>query len=203
MYADKAAFFNAQTTAHWADAEYGEAERPKLERLLRHLPPLPGLHILEPGCGTGRLTAQLANAVGMSGHVTALDVSAGMIERAKQRLEKHPNVTLSCCALENCPIQPASIDVALCHQVFPHIIDQRGALALMADALRPGGWLIIHHFINSETINDHHRKAGTAVADDVMPTRPEMLKMLAETRFSLHDFLDDDLGYLLTARREE
>ncbi|WP_461208819.1 class I SAM-dependent methyltransferase [Desulfocurvus sp. DL9XJH121] len=200
MYADKAAFFDAQAGARWSAAEYGADEAPKLERLFAHISPLDGKSVLEPGCGTGRLTALVAGRVGPGGSVLALDVSPGMVRAAQQRLAAVPNAEARLGSLEELPLAPGSMDLALCHQVFPHIDDQPAALARMAEALRPGGGLVIHHFINSATINDHHRKAGSAVEHDTMPEPPALRAMLAKAGFTVDVLLDDDLGYLLTAR---
>lgn len=200
MYAEKAAFFDAQAGARWSAAEYGAEEAPKLERLFAHIGPLDGLAVLEPGCGTGRLTAIVAGRVGPRGRVLAMDVSPGMVGAARARLADVENAEVRLCALEERPPEPQSMDLILCHQVFPHIADQPAALRCMASSLRPGGGLVIHHFINSATINDHHRKAGSAVEHDTMPAPGAMRAMLGEAGFGMQTLLDDDLGYLLTAR---
>lgn len=199
MYAEKAAFFDAQAEARWSAADYGPEEAPKLERLFAHTGALEGCTVLEPGCGTGRLTTLLAEQVGPGGRVLALDVSPGMVEAARKRLEGVPNAEVSLCALEALPMDPGSVDVALCHQVFPHIASPSAALRRMAEVMRPQGKLVIHHFINSATINDHHRKAGTAVERDTMPEPEAMAAMLEAAGFGIDVLLDDDLGYLLTA----
>lgn len=67
MNRDKAKFFDAQAGADWAADEYGEVERPKLERLLKQSELGPGQRVLEPGCGTGRLSQVLAQVVAPPG----------------------------------------------------------------------------------------------------------------------------------------
>src|SRR5690606_7902873 len=49
------------------------------------------LSVLEIGCGVGRMTKMLAH---LFGHVTAVDISAEMIERARNNLSGIENVTL-------------------------------------------------------------------------------------------------------------
>jgi len=61
MYEAKAAYFDASVKAPWAAAEYGPEEITKLDRLVAHIGPLRGLKVLEPGCGTGRLTEILSD----------------------------------------------------------------------------------------------------------------------------------------------
>jgi SAM-dependent methyltransferase len=62
--------------------------------LLAHAAPRPGETILEIGCGTGTTTALLAEAVGPTGRVLAVDVSRPMLDAAAIELAAYPNVTL-------------------------------------------------------------------------------------------------------------
>ena len=72
MYKRKAAYFDSQVQAPWASEEYGPAEKCKLDRLFAETGPLDGLAILEPGCGTSRLTEILAGKVGGRGSIVPL-----------------------------------------------------------------------------------------------------------------------------------
>ncbi|MGE4551481.1 MAG: trans-aconitate 2-methyltransferase [Desulfovibrionaceae bacterium] len=202
MNEEKARFFDAQATAPWADRDYGPDEAAKLARLLGLLPGLWRARVLEPGCGAGRLTLELARAVGPGGRITALDISAGMTARARERLAGHPGVTVRTAALEDLgPDCGAPFDIAVCHQVFPHFDDQPAALARLAGLLRPGGTLVVSHFITRAQVNDVHRKAGTAVERDLLPDEAGMRRMLDEAGFAVRSLEDDDLGYYLAAER--
>src|SRR2546430_13051735 len=44
----------------------------------------PGARVLEVGCGTGRNLAHLVQAVGEQGHVYGVDLSEGMLEKARE-----------------------------------------------------------------------------------------------------------------------
>ncbi len=46
-----------------------------------------GMTVLDSGCGPGRLTIPLAQRVGPSGKVTAMDVQLGMLNRTKVKAE--------------------------------------------------------------------------------------------------------------------
>ena len=56
----------------------------------------PGDRVLEIGCGTGRNLPALRAAVGDAGHVYGIDLSAGMLTRARSLVDSHQwrNVTL-------------------------------------------------------------------------------------------------------------
>ncbi len=202
MYSLKAAYFDENVGAPWAAAKYGPDEMDKLNRLFQYTGPLRGLRILEPGCGTGRLTEILSDRVGEAGSVVALDISPGMIEEARRRIDKRENVEIHLCAMEDFPLEENSYDLILCHQVFPHFEDKERILTIFWRALKINSRLIVIHFINFEEINELHRKAGTAVEADVMPGEMDMRRLFDDSGLDVEFILDDHLGYLLSALRK-
>ena len=202
VYKAKAAYFDENAGAPWAAAEYGPDEMVRLERLFQHTGPLRGLKILEPGCGTGRLTEILSDLAGDKGSVVALDISPGMIDVARRRIATRRNVEIHLCAVEELPLEENRYDLILCHQVFPHFEDKRQVLAILSRTLKPDGRLIIIHFINFDEINDLHRKAGTAVASDITPGEEEMRRLFDGAGLDIAFIVDDHLGYFLSASRK-
>ena len=202
-YKTKAAFFDTQVDAAWSAGEYQQEEQEKLERLWQAVGDLQGKHILEPGCGTGRLTELLSEKAGPDGRVVALDISSGMIAKARKRLSSRKNVFLIEECLENISEAPDSFDLVIHHQVLPHYLDQALALEISSRLLKPEGQLLVIHFINSLQINDIHRKAGTVVENDRLPEEQDLRTMLADTGFSLLDLNDDAGGFFLSAKRSK
>jgi ubiquinone/menaquinone biosynthesis C-methylase UbiE len=98
-------------------------------------------HVLDLGCGVGRLTRVLATS---SAHVTAIDVSPAMLARAQELNPTLHNVTWVLGdgeTLEGVP--DGSIDAAVSHVVLQHIPSakvQLGYVAELGRVLRPGGW---------------------------------------------------------------
>lgn len=97
--------------------------------------------VLDIGCGVGRLTRVLAER---AAHVHAIDVSAEMLEQARELNAHLTNVTWhhgDGTTLH--PIEDDSIDAAVSHVVFQHIPDPQitlGYVSEMGRVLRPGGW---------------------------------------------------------------
>ncbi len=199
--ADKAAFFDAQADAPWAASGYSQDEKKTIGRTLGLLPPLKGCRVLEPGCGVGRLTEILAEKVGSQGFVVAMDISAKMIQGARARLEGWANVRILCASLESMVLPEASLDLIFCHQVFPHFDCKETALDIMSRALKPGGSFVILHLMGIRQINDLHRKAGTAVAGDLMPSNAEMGKLPGKFGLDVKKFEDGDDHYLIVAQK--
>ncbi|MBN2061974.1 MAG: class I SAM-dependent methyltransferase [Deltaproteobacteria bacterium] len=201
MYRAKAAYFDENVIAPWASSEYGPDEIEKLDRLFQHAGPLRGFRILEPGCGTGRLTEILSDKTGEEGRVVALDISPMMIDAAIHRNRGRDNVEIHLCAVEDFPAGEKSYDMILCHQVFPHFEDKKKVINIFSAALRPGARLILFHFINLNEINDLHRKAGTAVKMDMMPGEREMRGLFDDAGLDIVFITDDRYGYFLSATK--
>ena len=98
----------------------------------------PGDCVLEPGCGSGRLTAVLAGLTGPTGRVVAFDCSTEFLRLAAQR-HLPPHVTLHAAWAEALPLAPESFDHVVCFNVFPHFVPQAVITRRLAAALRPGG----------------------------------------------------------------
>ncbi len=101
----------------------------------------PGDHVVEIGCGLGRLTRGLAAA---AASVRALDVSAQMLAEAERLNPALDNVTwvhgdgTSLAGLDD-----RSADACVSHVVFQHLPDPAitlGYVREMGRVLRPGGW---------------------------------------------------------------
>ena len=65
-------------------------------RAVAWLAPRPGDTVLDVGCGTGLSFELLQRAVGDSGHIVGIEQSPQMIDKARQRVQRHGwrNVTL-------------------------------------------------------------------------------------------------------------
>jgi ubiquinone/menaquinone biosynthesis C-methylase UbiE len=63
--------------------------------LLRAADVAPGMRVLDIATGTGLSAEAALAAVGRTGHVAAADISPAMAEKARERLGKAPNVSVS------------------------------------------------------------------------------------------------------------
>jgi ubiquinone/menaquinone biosynthesis C-methylase UbiE len=104
-----------------------------------------GLSILDAGCGPGLQTVPLAQAVGPQGHVTGLDIQAGMLERAQAAVDAAglTNVSFIQAGLGQGRLPAAAFDRALLLTVLGEIPDKAAALRELATSLKPGGFLSV------------------------------------------------------------
>ena len=139
----------------------------------------PGDRVLEPGCGSGRLTVVLAALTGPAGRVVAFDVSPGFIRLAARR-NLPPHVILRRARVETLPLAPGSFDHVVCFNVFPHLTPQGGAARRLATALRPGGVFWIAHTCSRAFVNTVHRDGPTALHDHLLPAPRKLARLLRE-----------------------
>jgi len=158
----------------------------------------PGDRILEPGCGSGRLTEVLAAAVGPSGVVLAVDLSAEMLARALGR-GLPPQVRIRQASVVDLSDSDGPFDKVICLNVFPHFSDRGGALRRVAGLLRPGGDLWINHFASREAINEFHAGLDRAVRDHLIPPDEDVHRLLRDAGFTVVSHRQDDPGYRLHA----
>lgn len=195
----KADFFDSEVESEWSAKDYRSDDLAKIDRILEAGVVSLGAKVIEPGCGTGRLTRIVAERVGPKGFVMASDISARMVETARRRLEGCSNVQLTCGTVEGATLEPSSFDVAICHNVFPHFDDKLEVVTRLRSALKPSGVLVVSHFMSSSEINDLHRKTSPAVAQDFLPTSDEMRDIFESAHMTIEFIHDDENGYLLRA----
>jgi len=103
-----------------------------------------GDNVLEIGCGTGNSLPYLRAAVGSAGKIYGVDISPGMLRRARARCDAQHwrNVRLvECDAADYRAPQPLDgVLFSLSYNTMPH---HRAVLRRAWEQLRPGGRLVI------------------------------------------------------------
>jgi SAM-dependent methyltransferase len=114
-----------------------------LAQLLAAAKAAPGEHVLDIGCGTGVTTEPFAEAVGLRGHVTAVDISKPMLDAARQRIAALGlgNVVLLLADAQVHEFPPASFDLLTSRLGVMFFADPLAAFRNLLKALRPGGRL--------------------------------------------------------------
>ncbi|HWB86676.1 MAG TPA: methyltransferase domain-containing protein [Bryobacteraceae bacterium] len=142
------AAFNSLALAYdqkWSHSVVGRLQRDAVWSVVSHLFPADS-HVLDLGCGTGEDAVRLARA-GVRVH--AIDVSPGMIEVARSKIEQcgvSRLVRTEVLAIESLGKLRADqpFDGALANfGSFNCVEDWRGAAAALVDLVRPGGKLAL------------------------------------------------------------
>jgi SAM-dependent methyltransferase len=125
-----------------------EAAREKWQRIpeLLHAGGIgPGAVVADVGAGSGFLTTRLAAAVGLSGKVYAVDISADALKTLRAKVES-PNLTnvVVVEGAEDDPRLPAgALDAIVMINAYHEIADPQAVLARFRTALRRGGRVVL------------------------------------------------------------
>jgi ubiquinone/menaquinone biosynthesis C-methylase UbiE len=158
----------------------------------------PGMRVLEPGCGAGRLTSILAEAVGKTGEVLACDLAPQMIALAAER-GMPPQARLEVASAAAVNRADAYFDRIICLNVFPHLIDKPAILREFARLLKPEGALWINHFEGREALNRFHHHAAPEVCDHTLPCPWTMRSLMEGNGFELLELTDESKAYWVKA----
>jgi trans-aconitate 2-methyltransferase len=137
----------AVPTPHdWDGATYDRVAHPMTRwgsNVLDRLPLRGDETVLDAGCGSGRVTEQLAERL-PGGHVIALDASPSMVDAARDRLSRFGDrVAYAVADLgRDLPLEAASVDAILSTATFHWVADHDALFRNLARVVRPGGGLV-------------------------------------------------------------
>ncbi len=129
--------------------------------IIKHLELQPGMKVVDIGCGPGRLAIPVAQAIGQTAHLVAMDLQEGMLAkvRKKARALNIANISFLHAGIGQQKLEHSTFDRALMVAVLGEIPDQKSALQEVFNALKPGGILSI-----TEVIGDPHYQRMVSVA---------------------------------------
>jgi SAM-dependent methyltransferase len=108
------------------------------EALVEYAQPQPGMRVLDLASGTGEPAISLAMRVGAQGHITALDLSADLLEIAKGRAQERglKNLSTQQADAQALPFDDGSFDLATCRFGVMFFRDVKLALQELHRVLR-------------------------------------------------------------------
>jgi trans-aconitate 2-methyltransferase len=134
---------SARTSREWNSSVYHRLSGPKVswgKKVLSRLKLRGDEVVLDAGCGTGRLTAELLEAL-PHGRVVGLDRSQNMLRTAREHLAQFGSrVSLVSCDLPQVPFIQA-FDGIVSTAAFHWVLDHDELFMNLRRALVPGGWL--------------------------------------------------------------
>ena len=136
-----------QDTAEWDAARYHRVSEPQFawgRRVLARLVLAGDETVVDAGCGSGRLTAELLERL-PRGRVIAVDRSQNMLDVAERELRpRHGDrlALLRCDLLDlDRQLDGTPVDVVFSTATFHWVLDHPRLFAVLRNALRPGGRL--------------------------------------------------------------
>ena len=121
---------------HEARLDLATAQR--RETVLRWVSHLNLAHprILDVGCATGWLTAQLAEF----GEASGTDIADDSIRQARER---YPNIPFDCADFSTAKYPSEAFDLVVCLETLSHVPDQQAFISKIARVLKSGGHMIL------------------------------------------------------------
>jgi len=151
------------------------------------------------GSGRGNDVMRLAETVGPNGHVFGIDLSEGMVAKAKANLEKFSikNATIFQAELEHLPLQDSAADLVISNCTINHAADKQGVWNEVYRILRTGGRFVVSDIYATQPIPEEYRNDPEAVAEcwAGSVTKPDYLQMLQTAGFKEIRILEESKPY--------
>lgn len=160
-----------------------------------------GKIVLNIGSGTGVLLSAVGGR--RPEKWIACDLSQRMLEiLGAKHAGRLPFLELLRADAHSLPLDDDCIDVVICNGVFPHFHDKRRALLEIRRVLRPGGTLVINHFISREEVNRIHSSSEAEILrGDLLCPAGDLAQLLSSIGFTVTDCIDTDELYRVSAIR--
>ena len=166
---------------------------------LSHSDPKEGEYCADLGCGKGNDVIRMAEAVGESGFVYGLDISSGMLEKAKKNAEKFGvnNVEFIKTELETLPLDDDKIDLVISNCTINHVRDKQLLWNEVYRILRNNGRFVVSDIYTTEDVPEEYSNDPEAVAEcwAGAVTKDEYMKQLYNAGFKEVTILEESEPY--------
>jgi len=154
---------------------------------------------LDMGSGRGNDVLRLADMTGPDGFVYGLDVSDGMIEKARKNAEKFDvnNVRFLQSELEVIPVADDHLDLVISNCTINHARDKDQVWKEIFRVLKPGGRFVVSDIYSSEPVPEEYRNDPVAVAEcwAGSVTRDEYMEQLRDAGFTDIEIIEESAPY--------
>jgi len=154
---------------------------------INHAKPQPGEICVDLGSGRGNDVIRLADETGDKGYAYGIDISEGMIAKAKANLLKFEvkNAEILQAELENLPLESSTADLVISNCTINHASDKQAVWNEVYRILKSGGRFVVSDIYATSPIADEYRNDPAAVAEcwAGAVTKDEYLSMLETAGF--------------------
>jgi ubiquinone/menaquinone biosynthesis C-methylase UbiE len=166
---------------------------------INYAEPKPGEVCVDLGSGRGNDVIRMAEAVGTAGYVFGIDISDGMIEKARKNAEKFEisNVKFLCSELDKIELPDKTVDLVISNCTINHAMDKQAVWNEIYRVLKKGGRFVVSDIYATVPIADEYRNNPVAVAEcwAGSVTRNEYIQQLKNAGFASVEILEESLPY--------
>ena len=151
------------------------------------------------GSGRGTDAIRLAEEVGAEGKVYGLDLSDGMIQKARKTASRLgvENVEFIQTDLEKMPLEDGTVDLVISNCVINHAENKQNVWNEVSRILKDGGRFVVSDIYSSAPVPEEYKNDPEAVAEcwAGSVTREVYLKQLENAGFSSVEILEESDPY--------
>ena len=166
---------------------------------INHAVVQPGEVCLDLGSGRGNDVIRMAEEAGENGFAYGIDLSDGMVKKARTNLDKFgvTNAEIIQSEMESLPLNDNSVNVTISNCTINHSSNKEAVWSEVFRVLKPGGRFVVSDIYATAPIADEYRNDPQAVAEcwAGAVTRAEYLTMLEETGFTNIKILEESEPY--------
>jgi arsenite methyltransferase len=166
---------------------------------INYAEPKTGEVCVDLGSGRGTDVLRMAESVGETGFVYGIDISDGMLEKARRNAEKFgvTNVSFLRSELEKLELPDTVADLVISNCTLNHAADKQAVWNEIHRILKKGGRFVISDIYATKTIADEYRNDPVAVAEcwAGSVTRSEYMQQLEEAGFASIEIIEESAPY--------
>jgi arsenite methyltransferase len=166
---------------------------------INYAEPKTGEVCVDLGSGRGTDVLRMAESVGETGYVYGIDISDGMLEKARRNAEKFEvkNVSFVRSELEKLELPDKVADLVISNCTLNHAADKQAVWDEIFRILKKGGRFVISDIYATAPIADEYRNDPAAVAEcwAGSVTRAEYMQHLEKAGFASVEILEESAPY--------
>jgi len=166
---------------------------------INYAKPTPGEICVDLGSGRGTDVMRMAESVGETGFVYGIDISDGMLDKARKNAEKFnvTNVRFVKSELEKLELPDVTADLVISNCTINHAADKQAVWNEIYRILKKGGRFVVSDIYSTAPVPDEYRNDPVAIAEcwAGSVTREEYMKQLELAGFSSVTIIEESAPY--------
>jgi arsenite methyltransferase len=134
---------------------------------INHAATLAGETVVDLGSGRGNDVIRLAEIVGKKGFVYGIDISEGMLTKARKNAKKFgiTNCEFKFSTIEKLPLEDCSVNLFISNCTINHAQDKTAVWNEVYRVLKPGGRFVVSDIYSSEPVPEKWATDPEAIAE--------------------------------------